>query len=443
MTDHTEPAVIESLRDRLLACLRNAEAPLDARQVSRQIQDQKVQSTELEGELEQLSQSGVLFRYSPKSPKARMRYWDRDPQVVVNRAMLELIRDTHEPQTAKEIKRQLKLPFSIELDQLESLLKSAVEAGKLHKVSPKTKSTGPRYWDRKPGDITRPRLVRFVHSSEEPVNLKEIKRGAQLPFKLSDSELSAELEFAVRQGELHLIPPKTAKSGPRYWSQDQVEFARRTIIQSLQQKGIQTAASLKQKVRWLPKGQADGLLNSLTESQGIYVQPAVGNSKTVKFGLRPPVPAPYLKDIGKRLTAVVDKLRNAAVAEVDLRRAIVEVVEASGVSLAGLKLAGLQSDSLSASEPSELSNVDLVELMKKLEPAAERGALMTVRVLRQAANVSKSTFDQQAIALAREGRVVLHEHDFPSSLTPAERDMLISDGQGHYFVGLALRPRST
>jgi hypothetical protein len=34
---------------------------------------------------------------------------------------------------------------------------------------------------------------------------------------------------------------------------------------------------------------------------------------------------------------------------------------------------------------------------------------------------------------------VLHRHDFPASLTAAEKDELIRDTQGNYYVGVALR----
>ncbi|MEY3226139.1 MAG: hypothetical protein RLZZ536_758, partial [Planctomycetota bacterium] len=35
--------------------------------------------------------------------------------------------------------------------------------------------------------------------------------------------------------------------------------------------------------------------------------------------------------------------------------------------------------------------------------------------------------------------IVLHRHDFASSLSVVERDELVTDGEGQYFVGMALR----
>ena len=81
----------------------------------------------------------------------------------------------------------------------------------------------------------------------------------------------------------------------------------------------------------------------------------------------------------------------------------------------------------------------LVRLMRQLDAGADRGALVTARVLRAAAGLPKRQFDELALQLSRAGRIVLHRHDFAGSLSAAERDELVTDGAGEYFVGMALR----
>src|SRR5690606_32765440 len=116
-------------------------------------------------------------------------------------------------------------------------------------------------------------------------------------------------------------------------------------------------------------------------------------------------------------------------------RAVVQMLESAGVSL-GSAAAG-SGDGVQTSLPRP---VDLVALMKRLEPNAERGTLVTARILRQHANIGKPEFDTLALQLARQGRLALHEHDFPFSLSPEAREELVTDGQGNYYIGLALRP---
>jgi hypothetical protein len=65
------------------------------------------------------------------------------------------------------------------------------------------------------------------------------------------------------------------------------------------------------------------------------------------------------------------------------------------------------------------------------------GALLSVREVRAAAKLPKDTFDALALNLARHGRIVLHHHDFPSSLSVKERSELIEDLSGTHYVGIA------
>ncbi len=77
--------------------------------------------------------------------------------------------------------------------------------------------------------------------------------------------------------------------------------------------------------------------------------------------------------------------------------------------------------------------------MRRIEPGADRGALIGARDLRRAARLEKQAFDQAVLDLARQGRLSLHRHDYPASLSPAEREDLVADGAGAFYVGLALR----
>jgi hypothetical protein len=61
---------------------------------------------------------------------------------------------------------------------------------------------------------------------------------------------------------------------------------------------------------------------------------------------------------------------------------------------------------------------------------------VSIRELRRSAGLAKSTFDNTVLSLALKGKVALHHHDFPSSLPPDERDELVRDEQGTYYVGI-------
>lgn len=83
---------------------------------------------------------------------------------------------------------------------------------------------------------------------------------------------------------------------------------------------------------------------------------------------------------------------------------------------------------------------DLIQAMKRIEPGAERGALVGFRELRRTAPLSKEVFDLVALDAARKGLISMHRHDYPTSLSPTEQAELVTDGEA-YYVGCAIRTR--
>jgi 2'-5' RNA ligase len=79
--------------------------------------------------------------------------------------------------------------------------------------------------------------------------------------------------------------------------------------------------------------------------------------------------------------------------------------------------------------------------LRKLASREPPGALLSVRSLRSLLpSLDKPRFDGALLRLSQEGEIVLHHHDFPSSLSPAERDELVRDEQGVHYVGVAFHP---
>lgn len=67
------------------------------------------------------------------------------------------------------------------------------------------------------------------------------------------------------------------------------------------------------------------------------------------------------------------------------------------------------------------------------------GALLSVREVRARAGLPKAVFDALALSFASKNLIVLHHHDFPSSLPAAERAQLVEDGKGTFYIGIAQR----
>jgi hypothetical protein len=83
----------------------------------------------------------------------------------------------------------------------------------------------------------------------------------------------------------------------------------------------------------------------------------------------------------------------------------------------------------------------ILETITRLQPPGQKRALVSIRELRRSMNLPKKDFDRAVLSLASQGKVALHHHDFPTSLSEAEREALVQDERGTYYVGIV--PKET
>jgi len=275
--------------------------------------------------------------------------------------------------------------------------------------------------------------LRVISRTSEPLPAKKISTLLVAPFKISPTALVPILDEFVVSGQLHAFPPATAKGPPRYWDRDLTEYGRVLILGVLEKKGSQAQAKLKTAAKALDELQFKTTFQSLLDDRRVYEHPPLGKSRVVTYGLAPASPAAYLKEIGVQLAKIIHQLSAVGVSIDDLRDATDQL----------FLQAGLGQDSVDPQTVAPASQVnlelELLALIRQIEPGAEQGALVTARELRRAANQDKMIFDQAVLTLARKGQLMLHRHDYASGLSPSERDELVTDGAGTYYVGMALR----
>ena len=92
---------------------------------------------------------------------------------------------------------------------------------------------------------------------------------------------------------------------------------------------------------------------------------------------------------------------------------------------------------MKADQPLATYNTFLTALQKV---TGRSQGLISIGDVRKASGLPKAVFDAVALRLAGERAIVLHEHDFPASLSAAQRAELVEDGKGRAFVGMALPP---
>ena len=343
--------------------------------------------------------------------------------------VLTKVRAAAVPTDARGLVKQLEPPFQLAARELTLVLNEFVTNGLLIRYPAMTAKGADRYWDRDLNAIGKAATLEALHQTELPVTAKDLAPQLRGPYKYAEKHLVPILQEAAADGQITRFPPKTAKGKLRYWHLGHEEYGRRMLLQLLQSKGPQTVAKLQASLKDLDQSQFDAVFQSLRAAGTLFVHPPVKSGAEL-FGLRPPAPEVYLKNVQTELTKAVAKLRNVRVPLDALRRAIVQISEAAGVPFSGTVI---------AAPPAETCVVNLLDLLRRLDSGTTRGTLVTARDLRQAAGLPKSTFDREVLNLARSGQVSLHKHDFPASLTESERDELIADGHGNFFIGLALR----
>jgi hypothetical protein len=171
------------------------------------------------------------------------------------------------------------------------------------------------------------------------------------------------------------------------------------------------------------------LKEHLSYSKQVYEYPKYGKVK-IRYGLQPPEPGPYLGKTVQDITAIQSLLA-------PFRISLETIHDALGRELGLARETGEPSK---APPKGEIASPDaeplLLKAMTRLQPFGQRRALVSIRELRHSVGLAKGVFDRVVLSLALQGKVALHHHDFPSSLSPEERDELVRDEQGTYYVGI-------
>jgi predicted transcriptional regulator len=203
-----------------------------------------------------------------------------------------------------------------------------------------------------------------------------------------------------------------------------------------------------------PKTQRTALLKQLLQTRRVYRWPKQGNA--VFFSTQPPDPQAYLPDLISNWADKLQHLANQFAASGIAPEQIYSLAndlwqQALPAITFHAQVVGSKPEperSINQTTTSQQNNglADdeqlLLEGMFQLEPAAAKGALVSVtrlwRLLKDKFP-DKQSFDQTALSLAEQNRVALHWHDYPSSLSQSERDELVRDERGNYYIGITLR----
>lgn len=425
-------------RENLLAVIRSTNEPAPAKAIAKLLlAPHEIPEKQLVPILEEHVAAGALHKTVGKTAKSKPLYWDRDARALTRAAVVDAIQHVEKPFTTKELLARLVSPVKVAVNDVMAVLEECVAGGALFKIPGKSAAAKPAYWNRDLHVLARTAALEAMQRAAKPFTAAEIAKQLDLPIKVSAGDLQPLIDESLAPCTLYEFPAKSAKGKPRYWNRDRLEFGRLAMLSALDGKGPQTEAKLKKAAEGLTDTEFQQLLQSELAALKLWRHPPAGKKGKDLFGKHPPSPELYLRDIEKQLTAITAKLKAVNVPLDSLRRALIQMIESAGVPFAA---AGASTHEKSST--ASAMSVDLIGLMRRIDPAADRGALVGARELRRAAGMLKADFDRAVLELARQERLSLHRHDYAASLSPAERDELVTDGAGTYYVGIALRQSS-
>jgi hypothetical protein len=239
-------------------------------------------------------------------------------------------------------------------------------------------------------------------------------------------ELAREL---VREGALHRFARGATEV---FYSEDPVARLDRVVPALLRREGALTLARLKTAV----KGAAPNHEQIFAE----WLKTALGRQMLYEGPGKPKTyiadpPPPDLQLLLKKPLAELHKLLPTLEGKGITRERIVDFLRAQ-LGVEGPVTVTTKSD---PPRSSGASREVFLEALRRFAADNPSGALLPVRELRARAGLGKQDFDAAALALSREGLLVLHHHDHAGSLSEAEQNALVRDALGRHYIGVALR----
>jgi hypothetical protein len=268
----------------------------------------------------------------------------------------------------------------------------------------------------------------------KPITASALRKQLPKPYQRSIAELSSALAALVGERRAFAV---VAGRTTYYLDRDPEAALAQVIREALEGEPL-TKTLLARRVKSTAPDFA-GLLRPvlirLVERGLVHEHPEVAKRRS-RFGLAPPDPLPYLAKPLQGIRAVLKKLSRHGVT-------VEGIYEALGRDLGVAPVRGSMAPSPRSAPAEGADGRDEERVLAALQELSAReppGTLLSLPALRRTTpDLDKARFDRAVLRLSSRGRVILHHHDFPTSLAPPERAALVEDERGTHYIGVALR----
>ena len=285
-----------------------------------------------------------------------------------------------------------------------------------------------------------------LEKAPDPLSARQIGVRLRSRYVLSEGDIMALLAGEVALGRVFRYG---SAQDPRYWWGDDDAYAQALMARQLAHKPLTAVGLHKHVAARIPAYPLAGVMRLLEHLVGegrAHRLPGRPRERANRFSVVPPDPKDALQ---KCVAGFLQGLDREVVRLEAIGIATVRSYAAARELLLGHPLFGGPCHgppNAPGTGPGGLTGSMLedhiLEVLRGLSRARRHGGLVAVRDLREAIGdrcPDKVAFDAALGGLARSDRVWLYRHDFPASLSPAERAGMVVDGQGNYYNGVSLR----
>lgn len=259
------------------------------------------------------------------------------------------------------------------------------------------------------------RLMEAVRAAGSPTPEKKLLSGVWAK-KLDPQPLRERLARLEREGRLRRWPGRTAA----WWHLGQEEATQEALLGALGERAMERARWLREakaRLRGPSAAQWQQAVSDLIASGRVVAHAARIDGKKVEACVRAEHRGALLAIYRPVLERLAAEWRRLGIREEEIRRFL-------------------------ALEPPAAARTEemLAELVRLERESPPPNAVARLRRREALRTFSKEEFDRAAMALLREGRVYMAQHDHPARLAAAEREELVTDGAGNYYVSISARP---
>jgi hypothetical protein len=262
--------------------------------------------------------------------------------------------------------------------------------------------------------------VEALRRSERALTAAEILKAIPPPSRLGRDILE---KLLCEDPNVIPWPPRSAKARPRYWTRRPEDAIASRVGELLAHESL-TIGDLQKKAGrdlagFSPEAKRrliEAQVEALVAASRVFLHPPPGRTPP-RYGAQPARASVYVAKLRKELDALTGKLAAAGITRAQILDALAE--ETPAPLAAPPSLGDRIVDHLKAKP----GGIGVVQLREELGLRAD----------------GKAEFDAAVLALYRERRVHLDTHDWPLGLSDSDREELVSDGAGNYFVVISLR----